>query len=249
LIRAVDSVPFGFRVRNHLGFDLQDVVLKIMRLRLLRILVITGCCLLKAQAQEIIHFTAAGQFPLSASRMTLEGNMLTYSFTHTGALEYYDIGILMFLNSRPLGSCVLSFSGPESCAIQGVVMLSDQEVANMVIGTSSLGVILNYAPTDEYGVLRGEWFRVQVYRVPDSDGDGLPDYLDHCTDTPLGALVDENGCSMEQLCPCNGPWKNRGEYLKSLRAVTADFLNADLITETERHLLLTEAAKSDCGKR
>ena len=28
----------------------------------------------------------------------------------------------------------------------------------------------------------------------DSDGDGVPDYLDQCPDTPAGALVDENGC-------------------------------------------------------
>ncbi|HLR16859.1 MAG TPA: OmpA family protein [Alcanivoracaceae bacterium] len=28
----------------------------------------------------------------------------------------------------------------------------------------------------------------------DSDGDGVPDYLDMCPDTPAGALVDEDGC-------------------------------------------------------
>lgn len=28
----------------------------------------------------------------------------------------------------------------------------------------------------------------------DSDGDGVPDYLDKCPDTPKGALVDEDGC-------------------------------------------------------
>ncbi|WP_111655987.1 OmpA family protein [Isoalcanivorax indicus] len=34
----------------------------------------------------------------------------------------------------------------------------------------------------------------------DSDGDGVPDYLDRCPDTPTGAQVDEHGCpvSLEQ---------------------------------------------------
>jgi OOP family OmpA-OmpF porin len=31
----------------------------------------------------------------------------------------------------------------------------------------------------------------------DSDGDGVPDYLDKCPDTPKGAKVDANGCTMK----------------------------------------------------
>lgn len=30
----------------------------------------------------------------------------------------------------------------------------------------------------------------------DSDGDGVPDYLDQCPDTPKGTAVDENGCAL-----------------------------------------------------
>ena len=39
----------------------------------------------------------------------------------------------------------------------------------------------------------------------DSDHDGVPDYLDQCPDTPAGEVVDTNGCSLAQLCPCVGP--------------------------------------------
>lgn len=31
----------------------------------------------------------------------------------------------------------------------------------------------------------------------DSDGDGVPDYRDHCSDTPRGARVDEHGCPLD----------------------------------------------------
>jgi len=38
----------------------------------------------------------------------------------------------------------------------------------------------------------------------DSDGDGVPDCRDECPDTAPGAVVDERGCSIEQLVPCYG---------------------------------------------
>ena len=30
--------------------------------------------------------------------------------------------------------------------------------------------------------------------APDSDGDGVPDDMDQCPDTPVGAAVDDKGC-------------------------------------------------------
>jgi len=85
--------------------------------------------------------------------------------------------------------------------------------------------------------------------LADTDQDGVPDYLDECPETPLASVVSDSGCSIEQLCPCNGAWKNHGQYLKRLLTVTGEFLDDSLITEAERSALLLEAAKSDCGKR
>src|SRR6185295_11943489 len=47
----------------------------------------------------------------------------------------------------------------------------------------------------------------------DSDQDGVLNNHDNCPGTPAGQTVDANGCSIAQLCPCAGPWKNHGKYV------------------------------------
>ncbi len=37
---------------------------------------------------------------------------------------------------------------------------------------------------------------------PDADGDGVPDSLDQCADTPLGTIVDASGCPVAQPPGC-----------------------------------------------
>ena len=83
---------------------------------------------------------------------------------------------------------------------------------------------------------------------PDSDGDGVPDSRDLCPDSRKGAIVDANGCSIDQLAPCNGPWRNHGEYVSSVAQHASEFVRAGLIAEAQRAVILTRAARSDCGK-
>ena len=40
------------------------------------------------------------------------------------------------------------------------------------------------------------------FELMDSDGDGVNDELDRCSDTPSGETVDDNGCSDSQKDPC-----------------------------------------------
>jgi hypothetical protein len=95
------------------------------------------------------------------------------------------------------------------------------------------------------GAVYSQFFRIAV----DTDHDGVPDYRDACADTPIASIVDAHGCSIQQLCQCDGPWKNHGEYLNKLRTVAANFLSQKLITETESRGIMANAAKSNCGKR
>jgi hypothetical protein len=88
----------------------------------------------------------------------------------------------------------------------------------------------------------------------DSDGDGVPDAEDQCANTPEGVVVNEHGCSIEQLAPCAGPatggaWRSHGEYVSAVISAADAFLTAGLIAAEERDTIVREAARSDCGKK
>jgi hypothetical protein len=90
--------------------------------------------------------------------------------------------------------------------------------------------------------------------IPDSDGDGVPDSSDLCPGTLQGAVVNAEGCSIDQLVPCTGPasggtWKNHGQYVSTVQGIAREFLDNGLLTSEDRNSILREAAKSSCGKR
>jgi len=92
------------------------------------------------------------------------------------------------------------------------------------------------------------WFIKLAPEDPDCDHDGVPNALDLCPDTAAGAAVDEHGCSIEQLVPCSGAWKNHGEYLASLTRVTQQFLSRGLISQSDAASIIAGGRHSDCGK-
>jgi len=86
----------------------------------------------------------------------------------------------------------------------------------------------------------------------DEDADGVPDSLDLCPGTPVGAIVDADGCSIDQLAPCSGPasggtWKNHGQYVSTVAHAAEAFLEQGLISEEEAEEIVTQAAQSGCG--
>jgi hypothetical protein len=54
--------------------------------------------------------------------------------------------------------------------------------------------------------------------------------------------------SVADLCPCNAPWKNHGEYVKCVQTAAKVLAQEGLIGEGERKAIVKEAAQSDCGK-
>jgi hypothetical protein len=88
----------------------------------------------------------------------------------------------------------------------------------------------------------------------DSDGDGVPDTLDTCPNTPPCTVVDANGCSLDQLAPCDGPasggtWKGHGEYVSAVARAAEQFLAQGLISESQKDELMSAAAQSPCGSK
>lgn len=82
----------------------------------------------------------------------------------------------------------------------------------------------------------------------DSDHDGVPDNRDRCPNTPPGAAVDAQGCSIAQHCPCEGT-KNHGEYVRCVNEQASQFSDAGLITAAQKQDFIRDAARSDCGKQ
>ena len=90
--------------------------------------------------------------------------------------------------------------------------------------------------------------------VTDADADGVPDDEDLCLNTSAGAIVNEHGCSIDQLVPCAGPasggaWKNHGQYVSSLGEVAETFRSLGLITLEQRNSAVQAAAHSACGRK
>lgn len=83
----------------------------------------------------------------------------------------------------------------------------------------------------------------------DCDSDGIPDLLDRCPSSPAGAIVNHHGCTLGQLAPCDGPWKNHAHYVLAVLAHLACFVESDLITPAHARQILRQAVKSNCGKR
>ena len=88
----------------------------------------------------------------------------------------------------------------------------------------------------------------------DSDCDGVGDSVDNCPATPPGAVVNAEGCSIDQLVPCSGPasggtWENHGQYVSATAQVAEDFQAQGLITEDEKDAIIADAAESKCGSK
>jgi hypothetical protein len=82
----------------------------------------------------------------------------------------------------------------------------------------------------------------------DDDNDGVVDGSDVCLNTPSDALVLSNGCSVDQQCPCDNPWKNHGAYVSCVAQSAGALLNDGKIDETTKDAIVSSAGQSSCGR-
>ncbi len=98
-----------------------------------------------------------------------------------------------------------------------------------------------------YGTVARTIFRVAL-PGGDTDSDGVPNDADECADTPTGAIVNADGCSLDQLVPCAGS-ENHGHYLSALAVQLAEFVSQGRFSLEQAHDIFTAAAQSNCGKK
>ena len=83
----------------------------------------------------------------------------------------------------------------------------------------------------------------------DSDADNVLDTVDACLATESGSVVNSDGCSIDDLCLCQGNWKNHGAYVKCVAHSANDFVDLQLISLTEHEDIVSQAAESACGQK
>jgi hypothetical protein len=90
----------------------------------------------------------------------------------------------------------------------------------------------------------------------DIDDDRVLNESDICEFTLPDEIINTvNGCSIVQLCPCDGPfaskgsWKNHGKYVSCIAKTATSLLKHNLITAEEKDMVISNAAKSRCGKK
>jgi hypothetical protein len=88
----------------------------------------------------------------------------------------------------------------------------------------------------------------------DADGDGVGDACDLCPDTPSAAMVLDNGCAPQQLCPCEGPsdggeWADQRTYMRCLAGNLKVLWRDGKVSRSEVARVLRDAARSGCGRR
>jgi hypothetical protein len=96
-----------------------------------------------------------------------------------------------------------------------------------------------------------DYFVVKLSPEPmvwDSDGDGVSDDSDQCPNTEPDSVVDASGCSLAQLCPPDGPWRNHGDYVGCVRVTLDRFVREGRLTREQAQRLFLEAVHSTAGK-
>jgi hypothetical protein len=86
----------------------------------------------------------------------------------------------------------------------------------------------------------------------DGDGDGVGDACDVCPTDSGGDVVNNRGCSIAQLCPCDGPdvdqaWRNHRDFFICVKKKARKFRRQDLVTRDQGRAIIVAARASTCG--
>ncbi|HEY2775823.1 MAG TPA: thrombospondin type 3 repeat-containing protein [Candidatus Binatia bacterium] len=88
----------------------------------------------------------------------------------------------------------------------------------------------------------------------DADSDGVGDACDVCSGTTSGDIVDRDGCSVAQHCPCDAdedgkPWASHSKYRRCVSDEVFRMRLLGLMTSDQADTIRSDAAASTCGNR
>ncbi len=182
-----------------------------------------------------------------------------YSFNaHNSAFlfnsgETVRMGLTVFKDSNGKNAIIYFAGTATACAVSPPLEFSNLELG--VIDGTTIGGYLQIvnAPTIATNSGTAVFQNIKI-GPPDQDFDGVPDSVDACPDTPPCTIVDAQGCSLDQLVPCEGPpsggpWKNHGQYVSAVARAVEEFLGQGLISESQAEAFVSAAAHSPCGSK
>jgi len=195
-----------------------------------------GQFIINTDGHEVVAF--GGPFPFFAFPRTFNSG------------DTVRMGMTYFLDSTTGKRMIIYYA---NCLQSPPLEFSNLEQG--IIDNSTLGGYFQIVNASTVATNSGEavFQNISIGGV-DSDGDGVPDSLDNCPNTPLCSVVDANGCSIDQLAPCEGPasggaWRNHGQYVSAVARAASEFLAQGLISLEQKDALLTAAGQSPCGSK
>src|SRR5713226_4927434 len=233
----------------------------IMKIILMFLITLTACITASPQQTNdfAVYLWGANEAPPNNSpatargTFTLDGGVLTYQIVlGFGAPAPTDAGIYgpamagangdLILDLPPYGISVPFGGGGGGLIYSGGFMVTSEQITQLQAGLWYVNIKSAAFPNGE---VQGKI--CPLFTECDCDSDGVPNGEDLCPDTPPGAVVDANGCSIAQLVPCSGPWTNHREYVQAVKAEAFRFWKEGRITQAERRAIDTEAEQSNCG--
>jgi len=181
-------------------------------------------------------FASGGNFAAASTSPTVDSQGNVYSGSGLG-----------FYALSPTGSRLWSFTtrggfAPSTLTPEGILYVGTADGQFYAIrANAGLG-------QDPWPMFQRDLRRTGAAPITDNDRDGVPDARDECPNTPTGTVVNAQGCSIAQLCPCDGNWRNHSEYVRCVIDRAWDFYRAGLIDRRERNVAVATAARSDCGR-
>jgi hypothetical protein len=181
--------------------------------------------------------------------------------TFLGIVSSGSGGLLRAQGLSAAGNSVVSVSGGSFTASGtpsdlGLLVLENAQVTLFGYGFNfPLGPIADSTGTITGTLESGESINLSfsqsrsgqiVLGSRDEDGDGV--ISDDCPGTPPNQVVNARGCSIAQLCPCELQWMNHGQYVSCVARSAKDFAVSGLISNAEKGAIVSEAARSSCGR-